>query len=217
MNETILLVDFENIGKIDLTAVPEQVKVALFFGAAQKSVPREFLEAALKLRERFEHINAAGQGKNALDFHIAYYLGEYLTKSPRTECVILSRDKDFAPLVKHLVSRGFAVRTANTLRDAFPARPAQESRRSAPESRRPVQESRRAAPIREPGAAQEDALQWLVGGAKNRRPRTRKALAAHLYSHFSKKRSEADIQATIDGLIGSGQLGEANGKITYNF
>ncbi|HEY2809735.1 MAG TPA: PIN domain-containing protein [Steroidobacteraceae bacterium] len=210
MNETILLVDFENIGKIDLTAVPEQVKVALFFGAAQKSVPREFLEAALKLRERFEHVNAAGQGKNALDFHIAYYLGEYLTKSPRTECVILSRDKDFAPLVKHLVSRGFAVRTANTLRDAFPARPAQESRR-------PVQESRRAAATREPGAAQEDALEWLAGGAKNRRPRTRKALAAHLYSHFSKKRSEADIQATIDGLIGSGQLGEANGKITYNF
>ncbi len=203
MNETILLVDFENIGKIDLTAVPDGIKVALFFGAAQKSVPREFMEAALKLRERFEHINAAGQGKNALDFHIAYYLGEYLTKSPRAECVILSRDKDFAPLVKHLVLRGFAVRTANTLRDAFPPRQAQETRR--------------AAPSRAPGAAQEDALAWLAGSAKNRRPRTRKALAAHLYSHFSKKRSEADIQATIDRLLASGQLTEANGRITYLF
>jgi hypothetical protein len=203
MNGIILLVDFENIGKIDLTAVPDDVKVALFFGAAQKSVPREFMEAALKLRERFEHINAAGQGKNALDFHIAYYLGEYLTKSPHTECVILSRDKDFAPLVKHLVMRGFSVRTANTLRDAFPARPAHEGRRSAP--------------VREPGAAQEDALEWLAGSAKNRRPRTRKALAAHLYSHFSKKRSEADIQATIDRLLASGHLSEASGRITYHF
>ncbi|MBS0579785.1 MAG: NYN domain-containing protein [Proteobacteria bacterium] len=203
MSEIILLVDFENIGKIDLTAVPQGVKVALFFGAAQKTVPREFMEAALKLRERFEHVNAGGQGKNALDFHIAYYLGEYLTKSPRTECIILSRDKDFAPLVKHLVVRGFSVRTANTLRDAFPPRPAQEARRSAP--------------AREPGAAQEDALEWLAGSAKNRRPRTRKALAAHLYSHFSKKRSEADIQATIDRLLASGQLTEANGRITYHF
>ncbi len=203
MTGITLLVDFENIGKIDLTAVPDGVKVALFFGAAQKSVPREFLEAALKLRERFEHVNAAGQGKNALDFHIAYYLGEYLTKSPRTECIILSRDKDFAPLVKHLVTRGFAVRTANTLRDAFPART--------------VQESRRPAVAQQPVAAEEEALRWLVGSGKNRRPRTRKALAAHLYSHFSKKRSEADIQATIARLLASGELSEANGRITYNF
>jgi hypothetical protein len=179
------------------------VKVALFFGAAQKSVPREFMEAALKLRERFEHINAAGQGKNALDFHIAYYLGEYLTREPRTECIILSRDKDFAPLVKHLVLRGFAVRTANTLRDAFPARPAPETRRQLPAQRS--------------AAAQEDALQWLAGSTRNRRPRTRKALAAHLYSHFSKKRSEADIQAMIERLLASGELAEANGRISYNF
>jgi len=203
MSGITLLVDFENIGKLDLTAVPDGVKVALFFGAAQKTVPREFMEAALKLRERFEHINAGGQGKNALDFHLAYYLGEYLTKSPRTECIILSRDKDFAPLVKHLVGRGFTVRTANTLRDAFPARP-------APESRRPAAAQAALAP-------HEAALRWLTGSAKNRRPRTRKALAAHLYSHFSKKRSEADIQATIERLLASGELSESNGRITYNF
>jgi hypothetical protein len=210
MTEIVLLVDFENVGKIDLTAVPEGVRVALFFGAAQKSVPREFMEAALKLRERFEHVNAAGQGKNALDFHIAYYLGEYLTKSPRTECVILSRDKDFAPLVKHLVLRGFAVRTANTLRDAFPGRPA-ETRRGTP-AREPAREQARA-----PTAPQEDALQWLAGRAKNRLPRTRKALAADLYSHFSKKRSEADIQATIDRLLAAGHLSETSGRIAYHF
>jgi hypothetical protein len=215
MSGTVLLVDFENIGKIDLTAVPDGVKVALFFGAAQKSVPREFMEAALKLRERFEHINAAGQGKNALDFHIAYYLGEYLTREPRTECIILSRDKDFAPLVKHLVLRGFAVRTANTLRDAFPARPAQEIRRPPP-AQRPAA-AQRPPPAQRSAAAQEDALQWLAGSARNRRPRTRKALAAHLYSHFSKKRSEADIQAMIERLLASGELTEANGRITYNF
>ena len=204
MSESILLVDFENIGKIDLAEVPDGVTVALFFGAAQKSVPKEFLKNALKLGERFMHIDAAGQGKNALDFHIAYYLGEYLTKSPKTVCVVLSRDKDFAPLIKHLVLRGFTVRSANTLREAFPAGKPAESRRPAPTREATV-------------APHEMALKWLARSAKTRLPRTRKALAAHLYSHFSKKRSEADIQAVVERLIASGQLSELGGKITYHF
>src|SRR5215467_3970330 len=128
MSDTILLVDFENVGKIDLAAVPDGFVVALFFGAAQKSVPKEFLKAALKLRERFVAIDIEGQGKNALDFHIAYYLGEYLTQFPKTSCVILSKDRGFDPLIKHLGSRGFSVRRANTLREA--------SRPSAPVTRR---------------------------------------------------------------------------------
>ena len=46
---------------------------------------------------------------------------------------------------------------------------------------------------------------------------TRKALAAHLYSHFSKKMPETEVQYLIDRLIASGQLSEANGRITYHF
>ena len=214
MNETILLVDYENIGKIELGEIPAGVLVPFFFGASQKSVPKEFLKAALNLRERFVAIDIEGQGKNALDFHIAYYLGEYLTRSPQSACVILSKDKGFDPLVKHLVLRGFSVRRANSLREAFAA--AAESRRPQAESRRvPAANQRPAA--RAAASVPESAVQWLSGSARTRRPRTRKALAAHLYSHFSKKIPEADIQALIDHLVTSGQLGEGNGKITYHF
>jgi hypothetical protein len=204
MSDTMLLVDFENVGKIDLAAVPDGYVVALFFGAAQKSVPKEFLQAALKLRERFVSIDIEGQGKNALDFHIAYYLGQYLTQSPKTPCVILSKDRGFDPLIKHLGLRGFSVRRANTLREA--------SRPSAAVTRRPAA-GREFVSV----PAHEAALKWLSGGAKNRRPRTRKALAAHLYSHFSKKMPESEVQELIDSLIASGQLGEANGRLTYHF
>ncbi len=102
MNQSILLVDYENIGKIELGDIPPAVLVPFFFGASQKSVPKEFLKAALNLRERFVAIDIEGQGKNALDFHIAYYMGEYLTRSPGSPCIILSKDKGFDPLVKHL-------------------------------------------------------------------------------------------------------------------
>jgi hypothetical protein len=204
MSETLLLVDFENVGKIDLAAVPDGFVVALFFGSTQKSVPKEFLKAAVKLRERFVSIDIEGQGKNALDFHIAFYLGQYLTQPPRTSCVILSKDRGFDPLIKHLELRGFSVRRANTLREALP--------HAAAVPRRPTP-GRESAPV----PVHESALLWLSAGAKNRRPRTRKALAAHLYSHFSKKIPESEVQSLIDVLISSGQLSEANGRIAYHF
>src|SRR5437879_7457594 len=119
MADSVLLVDYENIGKVDLGAVPAGVRVPFFFGASQRSVPTEFLKAALKLGERFVPIDIEGQGKNALDFHIAFYLGEYLARSPETPCVILSKDKGFDPLIKHLVRRGFAVRRANSITEAL--------------------------------------------------------------------------------------------------
>lgn len=204
MSDTMLLVDFENVGKIDLAAVPDGFVVALFFGAAQKSVPREFLKAAVKLRERFVSIDIEGQGKNALDFHIAYYLGQYLTQSAKTPCVILSKDRGFDPLIKHLGLRGFTVRRANTLREACPPAAAV---------------TRRTTPARESVSVpvHEAALQWLSGSAKNRRPRTRKALAAYLYSRFAKRIPEEEVPNLIERLIASGQLSEANGRIAYHF
>src|ERR1700740_3195413 len=122
MAESVLLVDYENIGKIELGAIPDGVRVPFFFGASQRTVPTDFLKAALKLGERFMPIDIEGQGKNALDFHIAFYLGEYLERSPDTACVILSKDKGFDPLVRHLNRRGFAVRRANSMPEALGAR-----------------------------------------------------------------------------------------------
>src|SRR2546421_6171107 len=123
MPDSVLLVDYENIGKIDLGAIPAGVRVPFFFGASQKSVPTEFLKAALRLGERFLPIDIEGQGKNALDFHIAFYLGEYLTRSPGTSCVVLSKDKGFDPLIRHLVRRGFTPPPATSIAAGPRARP----------------------------------------------------------------------------------------------
>src|SRR6516225_11029728 len=112
-SERVLLVDYENVSKVDLGAIPTGVRVPFFFGAAQKKVSTEFLRDALKLGERFVPIDIEGQGKNALDFHIAFYLGEFLARAPHTACVILSKDKGFDPLVRHLTRRGLDVRRAN--------------------------------------------------------------------------------------------------------
>ncbi|HXY95684.1 MAG TPA: PIN domain-containing protein [Steroidobacteraceae bacterium] len=226
MTESVLLVDYENIGKIDLAAIPERVRVPFFFGASQRTVPTDFLKAALKLGERFVPIDIEGQGKNALDFHIAFYLGEYLARAPDTSCVILSKDKGFDPLVRHLTRRGFAVRRANTMAEALGSRgPPAAAPRSPAASRsgagaggRPGGRSsaRRESSQREGGSLMDQALHLLAGTQKTRRPRKRKGLIAVLHSHFSQKVPESELQRLVDELIGAGHLSEANGAITYH-
>jgi hypothetical protein len=203
MSELVLLVDYENVGRVDLAAIPTGVRVPFFFGASQKTVPTEFLKAALKLGERFVPIDIEGQGKNALDFHIAYYLGEFLITSPKSKCIVLSKDKGFDPLIKHLVGRGFSVRRAATLGEAF-AIPAPTPVTSAKVKAAPTDRL-------------SEALLWLKGTQKSRRPRKRKGLAAHLYNHFGKKIPEDQIQAFIDQLIANKQLSEVKDAVTYHF
>jgi hypothetical protein len=207
MSEIVLLVDYENVGRVDLSAIPSGVRVPFFFGASQKTVPTEFLKAALKLGERFIPIDIEGQGKNALDFHIAFYLGEYLEKSPTAGCIVLSKDKGFDPLIKHLVGRGFAVRRAATLADTFSSSPASLLIKNSAASAKTKPTSDRLG----------EALQWLKGMQKIRRPSKRKALAAHLFNHFGKKITEDKIQAFIDQLITDRQLSDTKGAITYHF
>jgi hypothetical protein len=210
MADSVLLVDYENIGKVDLGAIPAGVRVPFFFGASQKSVPTEFLRAALKLGERFVPIDIEGQGKNALDFHIAFYLGEYLARSAETPCVILSKDKGFDPLIKHLVKRGFAVRRANSIAEALGSRalPAAAPRGAG---------AARLAAHRDGGALLAEARQLVAATQKIRRPRKRKGLIAVLHSHFSKKVPESELQGLVDKLIARGELSESNGAITYHF
>jgi hypothetical protein len=207
MTENVLLVDYENIGKIDLAAIPTGVRVPFFFGASQRSVPTEFLKAALKLGERFVPIDIEGQGKNALDFHIAFYLGEYLARDPHTACIILSKDKGFDPLIRHLIRRGFAVRRTNTVAEAFAHR--------AP-SGAGTRQGRAPAP-RQGATLMDQTLALLAGTQKLRRPRKRKGLIAVLHSHFSKKVPEEELQQLVDQMIAEGRLSETNTAITYHF
>ncbi|HUL47836.1 MAG TPA: PIN domain-containing protein [Steroidobacteraceae bacterium] len=221
MAESVLLVDYENIGKIDLAAIPDGVRVPFFFGASQRTVPTDFLKAALKLGERFVPIDIEGQGKNALDFHIAFYLGEYLARAPDTSCVILSKDKGFDPLVRHLTRRGFAVRRANSMAEALGSRgPPAAAPRSPAGARSGAaaggRSGGRSSARRESGSLRDEALQLLTGTQKARRPRKRKGLIGVLHSHFSRKVPESELQGLVDELIAAGHLSEANGAITYH-
>jgi hypothetical protein len=120
MTSRVLFVDLENVQKIDLSSIPADTRVMIFYGITQKKLPEELVVQAQPLGSRLTWVKISGQGPNALDFHIAFYLGQELAHRPKAECAILSRDTGFDPLVRHLQTLGRACRRASSLKDAFP-------------------------------------------------------------------------------------------------
>src|SRR5512136_944739 len=96
----LLLVDFENVQQVELAKLDDSYRVIIFVGADQKSVPFDLVTKAQKMGSRVEWQKIVGNGSNALDFFIAFQLGQVFAKPPRPECVVLSRDKGFDPLIR---------------------------------------------------------------------------------------------------------------------
>jgi hypothetical protein len=159
------------------------------------------MKTALKLGARFLPIDIEGHGVNALDFHIAFYLGEFLTRDNSAHCIILSKDKGFDPLIKHLRGRGLHARRATSMAEAFPSKPSASA---------PADTSGKAA------KPYDSAIQWLTAMSARSRPRKRKGLVAHLHTHFGRNIAEADIQRHVDQMISDKKLSETNGTLAYH-
>ncbi len=158
------------------------------------------MKAAHRLGERFVDIDIEGQGKNALDFHIAFYLGEHLANEPGIEGIILSKDKGFDPLVKHLQGRKLNVRRANSLAEAFKiAKPAAKTPAVTPVDVGQV-------------------ISFLTSNEKKKGPHKRDKLIAHLVNHFRMQNLSTDRAATlVNELCGARKLTEVAGKLAYHF
>jgi hypothetical protein len=206
---SLLFVDYENVGKaLDLNAIPEGVRVLIFIGALQKSVPTELMRVAHRLGPRFVPIDIEGQGKNALDFHVAYYLGEHLAANPQADCIVLSKDKGFDLLIKHLKQRGFKVRRADSMTHAFPsAVPKAVAKKPTPTPK--DGSSRSTSPL-------DQAIDWLRSMQARARPRKRTGLIAHLRNRFKQNLPENQIEPLVDAMIAKKVISEADGKLAYN-
>jgi len=73
MPQRRLLIDLENVPTSDYNLLPEDFLVMPFIGSQQESVPLAFIELARA--GRLEECKVTSTGKNALDFHLAFYLG----------------------------------------------------------------------------------------------------------------------------------------------
>jgi hypothetical protein len=104
--KTHVLVDWENVqpDEVECRAlVPDATDVWLFHGPNQKNVGRGYETFG----ERMTSVRIARTGKNALDFHLAFYMGYIAAKHPGSRLVVLSNDKGYGPMLDHAKQLGF--------------------------------------------------------------------------------------------------------------
>ncbi len=120
MTKKLLLVDYENVHKIDLSILDETYSAIIFVGAKQNPPKAAKMAATARRFSRVDFQKIEGSGKNALDFHIAFQLGRTIETAPQTECFVLSKDKGFDPLLAHLNKNGLKCRRLASVDELLP-------------------------------------------------------------------------------------------------
>ena len=111
-----VLIDFENVQPKNLELLTTHpFKVFVFVGASQTKVPFDLADSMQLLGNDAKYIKISGNGQNALDFHIAYYVGELAAKDPGAHFHIISKDKGFDQLIAHLTSRQISIQREKDL------------------------------------------------------------------------------------------------------
>ncbi len=103
MGQEIFLIDFENVQPTGVgRLVPGTCRIMLFLGQNQHKVPVELTRALQPFGADVEYVSISGSGPNAVDFHIAFYIGHLAQRYPGATFTIVSGDTGFDPLVRHL-------------------------------------------------------------------------------------------------------------------
>jgi len=125
---TYILVDFENIQPQDMGLLTgEQYQLRIFRGPHQKKLDFDIVESLQPHGDRVKYLQSDRHGKNALDLHIAFYMGRMLQEleadgSPaikNTRFVVISHDGGFDALMGHVQSLGYGAMKAASIRHAL--------------------------------------------------------------------------------------------------
>ena len=115
MKTNYILIDYENVQPKNLALLNgHPFKVLIFVGSNQTKIPLDLASSLQALGSNAEYVHIGGNGPNALDFHIAFYIGQLAERDPNSYFHVISKDTGFDPLIKHLKKKNiFAQREKN--------------------------------------------------------------------------------------------------------
>lgn len=189
-----VLIDYESVQPSQLERLnTDGFMVYVFVGKAQAKLSFETVSAIQDLGERARYIKISGIGPNALDFHIAFYIGNIGAREPNAFFHVISRDKGFDPLIEHLRERKIFLVRSETIGEI------------------PIV---RASTAKTPKERMDLVIERLKSGSN--RPKTIATLRSTIDVFLYKQIGETDIQAVIDQMIKDGFVSVTNEKISYS-
>ncbi len=106
---THVLLDYENVQPSDAelrALVPDVDQVWVFHGPHQREVEKRFASFGTGATA----VPISKTGKNALDFHLSFYMGYIASRNPDSKMVVVANDKGYEPMLEHAKAMGFVVR-----------------------------------------------------------------------------------------------------------
>jgi hypothetical protein len=178
-----VLVDFENVQPKDIGLLKDGLfRIKVFLGPNQPRIPVALAAALQSLGESAEYIILETAGNNALDFHIAYYIGVLSAAEPTAFFHVISKDSGFDPLLQHLKGRKIFAQRSTCIADIPYFKPTLPA---APE-------------------AQVEAVVADLVRRKASKPRAQKTLLSTLHALFKKELSEQQLAALFSELCKRG-------------
>jgi hypothetical protein len=197
MKTNFVLVDCENVPSPALSLLTdEQFRVWIFLGQNNTKLEKEVVLAMQQLQDRLKLVDMAGSGKNALDFHIAYYLGSLAREDPNGFFHIISRDKGFDPLIEHLRAKHVFVARSESI-EAMPCLKLKKAKTSLNE---------------------QELLDLVIGVLDKRkaaRPVRLKTLTNTIRSVFGKELPDSKVDSVIKSLGRLSYLKVEGTKVQY--
>ena len=141
-----------------------------------------------------EYIKISGTGPNALDFHIAFYIGQLAAREPEAYFHIVSKDTGFDPLISHLKTRKLRALRVKKVSDI------------------PILKAGNAKSTPDRIAVILDALSKR-GAAK---PHTVATLTSTIGALFLKQLSPDEISTLLKALQELGHVSVSGNKVSYN-
>jgi hypothetical protein len=190
-----VLIDYESVQPDDIAALQhEHVRVIVFVGPHQTKIAFETAAALQRMGANAEYVRLTGSGPNALDFHIAYYLGQLAAKEPTAFFYIISKDTGFDPLVKHLREGKLRVCRVQTIGEIPILKPVDP--KIAP-----------------------DRVALIVADLQKRgaaRPRRVATLSSTISATFQKQLTAQEVSSLVSELKKKGLVKVDGTKVTYN-
>ena len=195
MTTNYVLVDYENVNADNLNLLAggsHTFEVLIFLGTLQTKIP---VDLAIQINglEAASFVKVSGRGKNALDFHIAYYVGRLSERNPDAYFHIVSQDKGFDPLIEHLRGHERKCYRVDDVSELPPLRALM-----SPDDRKRI-----------------DVILADLTSRGTARPRKMKTLIGTIGSVFKGALDEATIRSLIEILRKKGHVVVDGDKVTY--
>jgi PIN domain len=189
-----VLIDLENVKLEYIEKLKhEHFRVILFVGANLKKLSFPIVNAIQSLGSNGSYVQISSHGPNALDFHISYYIGKLSAAHPDASFHIISKDKGFDPLIKHLKDQKiFCSRWASVLEI-----PLLKSTGKLPPTQRAA-----------------DFYEKRIAPGKAR-PATVMSLQSAILSHFHKVLSGEEVAEVLEALTAAGHVVVNGKKVAY--